>query len=343
MRSWAWLAIAAALCALAWPAAAGAADGWKTFTATAPGPIEDLLRRGSAVYLDIGVAHSAGRYHRVHFQDRQALLEALPAFLIAPDERRADMLPDGIVVPGFHAIAEAWLAGPTQRYRHGVLGDGFEATTLMVVDEGQRPFSFKLPADSVFEDRFPRLADLDGDDVEEVVVVRSYLARGAAIAVFRLGQDRLELVAESEPIGQPQRWLNPVGVADLDGDGRPELAVVLTPHIGGVLAVYRLEGAVLKLQGRMAGFSNHVIGMRELGISAIVDLDGDGVEDLAVPDAARRALRFVSFKGGEFRELAVIPHDAAIASAIHIADLDGDGLPELVYALDNATVIVLKH
>ena len=35
------------------------------------------------------------------------------------------------------------------------------------------------------------------------------------------------------------RWLNPVGVPDLDGEERAEIAAVITPHIGGTLKVYR--------------------------------------------------------------------------------------------------------
>ncbi|PMR68583.1 hypothetical protein CR158_22340 [Halomonas heilongjiangensis] len=40
----------------------------------------------------------------------------------------------------------------------------------------------------------------------------------------------------------PNRWLNPVGVADLSGNGEAEIAAVTTPHIGGVLRVYRRSG-----------------------------------------------------------------------------------------------------
>ena len=36
-------------------------------------------------------------------------------------------------------------------------------------------------------------------------------------------------------IGTPRRWLAPVGVADLDGDGRAEIAYVETPHRDKVL------------------------------------------------------------------------------------------------------------
>jgi hypothetical protein len=343
MRRWALLALLL-LCVPSVTGASEPAHPWQAFAVEAPAPVEALLRRGSGIYADFGAGGAGGaRYHRVHLEGGRVVLEALPDFLIAPDPHRPDMLPDGIVALGEQDVQEAWLAGPTQRYRHGVLGDGFEATTLVAVDDLQRQHRLELSADSVFEDRFPRLADLDGDGTDEIVVVRSTLEKGAAIAVYGLGPGSLERRAESPPIGRPQRWLNPAGIADLDGDGQLEIAVVLTPHIGGILAVYRLEESGLVELARLAGFSNHAIGTRELGLAAVVDLDGDGVDDLALPDAMRRALRLVTFKDGAFGDLGTVEHDRAIVSAIHAADVDGDGAAELVYIVDNRTVVVLKR
>jgi len=341
MRSLA-IPVLAALLGLGGPCMAADSAGWTAITVQASRAFSEMLRSGNAIYLDTGLSDAAGRYQRVHLQADGIVLEALPNFLIAPGEYRPGMLPDGGIVNG-RGIVEAWLAGPTQRYRHGVLGDGVEATTLKVTDDLRRQIVYELPADSVFEDRFPRLADLDGDGNDEALLVRSYLDRGAALAVFKLDGDRLLLAAESEPIGKPQRWLNPAGIADFDGDGRPEIAAVETPHIGGVLVLYEMTDGKLVPEQRIQGFSNHAIGSRELGMAAAVDLDGDGIADLALPDAQRRALRMVSFAGGNFRQIAVVDHDRAIVSGIHVVDLDGDGAPELVYALDNATVVVLKH
>jgi FG-GAP-like repeat len=341
MRALALLALAA-LIALSTEGRASDAGGWTTLTASAPRQIDTMLRIGSAIYLDHGSDSAAGRYERVYLDGGAVVLEAQPNFLIAPAEHRSDMLPDGLIVNG-RGMVEAWLAGPTQRYRHGVLGDGFEATSLKVIDDLRRLLRFELPANSVFEDRYPRLADLDGDGRDEAVVVRSYLDRGSALAVFTLDGDALALAAESEPIGQPQRWLNPVGVGDFDGDGRPEIAVVETPHSDGHLVLYALADGKLVPKSRHGDFSNHAVGSRELGMSAIADFNGDGIVDIALPNATRRVLRLVSFAGGTFTELARIDHAQPIATAIHAVDLDRDGAPELVYALDNATVVVLKH
>ena len=258
-----------------------------------------------------------------------------------PADKRPDMLPDGVVSRGNRNISTAWLIRPTTRYAHGVLGDTVEAGGLSArLANGTRHDLF-LDEGSVFEDRIGRLADLDGDGQDEILVVRSYLNRGAALAVVGASANGLRLIAEAPAIGRPNRWLNPVDVADFDDDGENEAAVVVTPHIGGTLKLYRLNGENLREDHSQYGFSNHAMGSRELGMGTVIDANGDGVPDLLIPDETRRALRIVTFAGGLFRDLARLPHGSAIVTALVTSDVDGNGAPDVVYGLADGTLVAV--
>mgnify|MGYP001282758988 CR=1 FL=1 len=155
--------------------------------------------------------------------------------LLANDAARGENSSDGIMTVGHRDIAAVWLTGPSRIYRHGVLGDAIEATGLRLKMRDGRELNFQLPGDSVFEDRKARLADLDSDGGDEILVVKSKLDSSAALAVFWHVGDRIVLVAETEPMGLARRWLNPAEAADFDQDSQPEVAVVAMPHIGGGL------------------------------------------------------------------------------------------------------------
>ena len=88
-----------------------------------------------------------------------------------------------------------------------------------------------LKDDAVFEDLKPRIADLNGDGHDDVIVVKSYLKRGSALAVIAERKGRYEIVAETPPLGAPHRWLDPAGIADFTGDQQADIALVRQPHV----------------------------------------------------------------------------------------------------------------
>jgi hypothetical protein len=229
---------------------------------------------------------------------RRAMPLALVAALIlaAPAPAQAQHpLSDGEVTRA--GALSTYLIDPTRRYDHGVLGDAIEAGGFAVEREGRR-LIYRLGHHAVFEDRRVRLADLDGDGRPEAIVVKSYLRRGAAIAVYRLLPDRIVPLAESPAIGTRHRWLNPVGVADFTGSGEAMVAAVIMPHVAGSLRLFRLARGTLAEVARVGGVTNHIIGTRNLDLAAVADVDGDGAPDVVLPAFDRRALVAVSFRGG---------------------------------------------
>ncbi|WP_163849297.1 FG-GAP repeat domain-containing protein [Pseudooceanicola aestuarii] len=158
------------------------------------------------------------------------------------------------------AITGAQYAAPTTRYAHGILGDAVEwGALVLTLSDGTRR-RHVLPQRLVFEDTAPRLADLDGDGAPEVIVVESDRRKGARLAIWS-GAGRMTATPH---IGQANRWLAPVGAADLDGDGRMEIAYVDRPHLARVLRIWRYSDTTLTQVASAAGLTNHRIGWPDI-------------------------------------------------------------------------------
>lgn len=188
-------------------------------------------------------------------------------------------------------ITGATYAAPVTRYGHDVLGGGGEWERLVIgyrgggtCGQGTINRAYRLPESLVFEDIAPRLADLDGDGANEIVMVESSLTRGARLVVWgNNGAGHVRRLAATPHIGTRNRWLAPFPPADLDGDGRMELAYIDRPHLAKTLRIWRYEGDRLTEIASAPGLSNHRIGwdyiaggVRDCGQGAeIVTASGD--------------------------------------------------------------------
>lgn len=250
-----------------------------------------------------------------------------------PETPPPGAIPFAGLAKGDGALARAWLAEPTDRYAHGVLGDAVEAGALIAQLRDGRRLVHRLPESRVFEDNTPRLVDTDGDGAAEILTVVADARAGAAPALFAPLGEGLALVARGPFIGRANRWLNPVGAGDFDGDGRAEVAVVETPHIGGKLVLYDRQGRALVERARIAGYSTHPLGSPVLAMAAILDWDGDGADDVLLPSQDRRALAVVAGVEGDLRERLRWSLPAALATRIAVFD---EG--RIVYGLTNGEV-----
>lgn len=302
------------------------AETWRAVPAELLKDVESITRDGETGSVKV---RAAGQYYRLTMADGRPVLQRTSAPVMAP--RPKDAIPHSRVATGANDIAQAWLAGATGRYAHGVLGDEIEASKLQVRTRQGKQVVFTLREDSVFEDLVPRLTDIDGDGRDEILLVRSHVDAGAAVMLLGLRGDRIVRLAESQAIGLSHRWLNPIGAADFDGDGRIEIAVVETPHLGGQLVLYDIQGSRLREVGRYAGFSTHVIGSTTLDMFALLDVNDDDVVDIVLPDQTRRKLHAVSLIKGHLSIIATVKLARPVTMSIVAADLDRNGEPDIVF------------
>ena len=143
-------------------------------------------------------------------------------------------------------------------YGHAVLGATPEWDLLRVTwGSDGRVSEFRQDA-HVFEDIAPRVVDLDGDNRPEIIVVQSSFSQGARLVVLRTTDG---LSATATPyIGQRNRWLAPIGAADLDEDGKAEIAYIDRPHLAKQLRIWRFADGALSPVADLDGLTNHRIG-----------------------------------------------------------------------------------
>ena len=178
-------------------AAGPALADWVAMPVETPAPVTEIRQADDAVY-----AWAGDQWFRL------SLCKDQPVCMTPgqpPEPQTApDGIPDGTVAyAGGEGITSAWYTEPTDRYPHGALGDKIEAGAMVVQDVYGHRVSVELPADQVFEDLTPRIADLDGDGRNEVLAIRSSSRAGAALVAYDLaGSSLIEI--ELDAAGRPQ-------------------------------------------------------------------------------------------------------------------------------------------
>jgi hypothetical protein len=211
-------------------------------------------------------------------------------------------LPDAELVVldlGGGVSAVAVLTEPTQRYRHGALGDEVEAAAVTLLRlPGLEPLGTWAPVPpAVIEARRPT-PWRSGDEVGLYVTVSDDRS-GARLVRLAWAEDGLHAVASGAPLGASQRWLHLIGATD-------EAAYAMhDPRTGGPLVRYvlaaggepppldgALDGRVAALSGTTfdLGLRSHVDGERLLDRAALVGRLAGGADLLLVPSADQHEL-----------------------------------------------------
>jgi hypothetical protein len=316
------------------PAAASQAAEWRVQHVDTPARVSAIETVDGQVRVNAG-----GLWYRIVLGDQDSKLDFLDKVLKPKLPEGA--LPDGQIAIGSRDIARAWLAEPTTRYDHGILGDKIDAASLVIELRNGKRQTVRLNDDAVFEDRELRLADLDRDGHDEIIVVKSSLKRGSSLAVIAERKGKYEIVAQTPALGAPHRWLNPAGIGDYKGDGKTSIALVRQPHVVGELELWSWNGGDFRKTAVVADTANHVIGTRALNMSASADFDGDGSLDIAVPSLDRSRLRLIAFAPA-VREITSLALPSKAATNIGLVAIEGSP-PAVAVGLADGTLVVIRR
>ncbi|HEQ60553.1 MAG TPA: VCBS repeat-containing protein, partial [Firmicutes bacterium] len=232
--------------------------------------------------------------------------------------------------------------GPRQRQGQFILADLNSDGLTDIVDpevqvfyqepsavEGQAAFSrVALPA--VEGSRFG-VADLNGNGLPDLV---STMGEQPFAGVF---------LAREGPMGEPPqfgasnfldvgRLEHLVAAADIDGDGRSDLAVAIEPLDttgDGIIVLESLGGGQFQVAGEIA-LSGRAEQLKWF------DLTGDGAAELVVLQSAPDEVRVYEV---EFVRAPALLFSAEVASRprrFHLTDFDGDGAADLALAHDGS-------
>lgn len=177
-----------------------------------------------------------------------------------------------------------FLSDPSTVYNHGIMGDALEARGVTRVTVSEEPKSdqiITLPAQTVVEGISPIWADLNNDGTREIIITQSNVEQGAQIVVY---DDAGQWLAASDPIGQGYRWRHQLAVAPFGPNAELELVSVFTPHIGGIVEFFQINGEKLDVVAQVEGYTSHVVGSRNLDMALAADLDADGQVELLLPN-----------------------------------------------------------
>lgn len=205
-------------------------------------------------------------------------------------------------------------------------------TRTMFVHWASRTGSWEMRPIPVTRDRmmwmFGAMLQVDGKNGADIVAGGKL--EGAALGWLEAPAQPRDLAAWKWHSLRPVGWVMSILTPDMDGDGDSD--ILFSDRRGGRSGVYWLENP---------SWTEHAIGSqgREVMFLDYVDFDGDGRKDvLAAVKPNEIHVHLSQSNDGKRWSSSVIPVSAntGTAKAVRAADLDGDGVLELVASAEQA-------
>jgi hypothetical protein len=244
-------------------------------------------------------------------------------------------LPDARIVVNDAGLAAVYTGATNERYVHGIMGDDLEAAALTVIDMEQQAIfgRIELPGEAVFEGIAPFWADLNADGVQDLVTTVSFPGGGAQLRAYAVDGT---LIASSDPVGSSNRWRHQLAWGPFGAAGENRLVEVLTPHIGGIVGFFAVDGDQLVRVASIEGYTSHVIGSRNLDMAVAGDFDGDGQPEIVLADQQRQRIAGLTLTPeNTIREAWTLPLDGMLATNLAAVNMPDTGLALAAGISDN--------
>ncbi|MBS0374745.1 MAG: VCBS repeat-containing protein [Proteobacteria bacterium] len=190
---------------------------------------------------------------------------------------------------------------------------------------------------AVSDARFAVAADLDGDGRPDLLV-----ASDSGVVALLNGPVPGEFAA---PIllyqGAAGSTVRTLAVGDLNGDGVPD--VVVSDDDGVRVLVLTRAGGTAAVAGTSTVYTNAVPG--QFAVVAVADIDGDGANDVIIADQSGGTVTILPNRAdgsGTFLPPARYPLPAEAGLSVVVADLNGDGRPDLVIGGPPVVAVLLQ-
>ena len=191
------------------------------------------------------------------------------------------------------------------------------------------------------------ISDIDGDGKSDMVVLKNITFNSnKGFCIFR--NKTANGIIDFDPAVQLGDFIqNATGIVvkDMDGDGKPDIAVTNGGGGTSVVSVYRnisIPGTIAFAQK-----ADYSVGSN-IGNPAIGDLDGDGKPDLVIPNGNGSNVISIFKNNSSMGNISFLPKVnyvvGSLPESVAINDLNGDGKPDLAVAHSNSTYVsILKN
>ena len=212
-------------------------------------------------------------------------------------------LPDNTIV--YYDNYTFILTNPTDKYKHGILGDNIESETLTYFNSNEIENVNKINvinfSPQVFEGLFPIVSD------NLIITTLSGDGRGSQIVGFDF--NGVEVFSSSV---LSSGWRHVLGFEN------SYIINVVKPHVLGELEVLKIVNKSLVQVSNLNGYSTHRIGSRNLDIFEFYTFENKRY--LILPTFDFSSVAVVTFFDGELKEVSRVEFDNEIFS---IENVDG--------------------